>query len=718
MLGEHAGVAAFELFEEVVGVGLAEQGADLAEQAGCAAEGVVEAIDEVAGQLTLGDPLVNLLIAAEELEGVVGRELGQGQVEDGGEVDRRPLGQVAAGDDGSRAPGQVAGEGVEEFGEVGVGDAAGLEVEGVLEVVEGQDEPEVVEAVDGQAEPLAGGEVAVGQDRVDVEPVRLDEGVVEGREQVTGGRSPGVGWWPPVLLAADLDRDQAEADRLEPIHGAGGQRALAGPADPGEHRERRVAMPERRDQSLCLAATADVAGLQPLDPSRQEGVDRPGAVVGFSPRRVDQGRLGADPIKPREGEGCVLEVLASMNVKPRPADRVASVGGGDRGGVVADEATVELGGELGGAVVGHARRPAQRGRHAGGDQTSAKAGDGGLRGLAAVDERQADVPTPERQGDLVDGPEVGVAALVLEAEDAPAVGVDVAVAREVDDVRPALGDQLGQFVEAAGLGEVGDDLPLHVGRGPEHQVLFPLVVELDRPNRRRGEEQDPERTRSRREAIRALRRIERSPVDRPAGVTADRDAGGELDQLPGQVEDVRIVGLYDPGVRAGSLDGRFEGVEGRYQPGFGEGSTVGPERFGAVERPSSVLLEEREESPADLAERGHLVGFDSDRVVDRPAVDGPTGTPGGFDGVDPEGQRGHRVDLLGVKPFPARSAAVLLADWNRSARSWQASLESFETKAARPSSSRAGPGLTGLEPVRVAGTWSPARRSVGGGPCR
>ena len=57
--GEQAGVAPFQLFEEGVGVGLAEQGADLGEQAGRAAQSAVEPIDQVAGQLAPADPQVD-----------------------------------------------------------------------------------------------------------------------------------------------------------------------------------------------------------------------------------------------------------------------------------------------------------------------------------------------------------------------------------------------------------------------------------------------------------------------------------------------------------------------------------------------------------------------------------------------------------------------------------------------------------------------------------
>ena len=271
--GEQAGVAPFQLFEEGVGVGLAEQGTDLGEQAGRAAQAAVEPIDQVAGQLAPADPLVDDLVAPQELQVVMAGELGQGEVEHVGEVGRRALGQVAAGDDCPGALGQVPGQRLDEPGQVGIGDPAGFQVQGVLEVVEHQDELHLIEAIHGQLEPLARGDVAVGQEHVEVLATRPQERPVEGADQPAHGVPRCLGGRQPRF---DLDRNHAIPDGLEPVGGAGGQRALAGTADAGDHGERRLALAQSGDQPLDLAATADVAAVQPLDAVAQQGVDGPG----------------------------------------------------------------------------------------------------------------------------------------------------------------------------------------------------------------------------------------------------------------------------------------------------------------------------------------------------------------------------------------------------------------------------------------------------------
>ena len=238
---------------------------------------------------------------------------------------------------------------------------------------------------------------------------------------------------------------------------------------------------------------------------------------------------------------------------------------------------------------------------------------------------------------------VGPAALVLEGEHAPALGVDVPVAGEVDDVRPALGHESGQLVDAAGLGEVGDDLPLHVGRGPEHQVFFPLVIELVLVDRGRGQEQHPERAGPGGTGGR-VHLAERGPPERPAGIAADRQAGDDFDQLPRQVEDHWVVGLEDQVAWAGGVQNRLEVVAGGGQPGVEKSPAHRTEVFRVGHRPASPVIEEVEEPFAHVKDGLRLQAGDGDGITNRRSIDGPTRCPGGrrIGRLDPEGQGGHR----------------------------------------------------------------------------
>src|SRR5262249_35852672 len=157
LLVEQAGPPG-QLFREVVGVGLLQQQADLFEEARRAAQLAVEPVQQVGRQLAPVDPLVHGLVAAQELEEVVLLQVGQRRRAVGRRVGR----QVAAGDQEAGAAHQVVRQGAVAAGQVGVGDAARGQVQGVLEVVQDDRQAQLVQAVDGQPKTGLQGQLAVG----------------------------------------------------------------------------------------------------------------------------------------------------------------------------------------------------------------------------------------------------------------------------------------------------------------------------------------------------------------------------------------------------------------------------------------------------------------------------------------------------------------------------------------------------------------------------
>ena len=185
--------------------------------------------------------------------------------------------------------------------------------------------------------------------------------------------------------------------------------------------------------------------------------------------------------------------------------------------------------------------------------------------------------------------------------------------------------------------------PLHVGRGPEHQVFFPLVIELVLVDRGRGQEQHPERAGPGGTGGR-VHLAERGPPERPAGIAADRQAGDDFDQLPRQVEDHWVVGLEDQVAWAGGVQNRLEVVAGGGQPGVEKSPAHRTEVFRVGHRPASPVIEEVEEPFAHVKDGLRLQAGDGDGITNRRSIDGPTRCPGGrrIGRLDPEGQGGHR----------------------------------------------------------------------------
>jgi hypothetical protein len=193
--------------------------------------------------------------------------------------------------------------------------------------------------------------------------------------------------------------------------------------------------------------------------------------------------------------------------------------------------------------------------------------------------------------------DVGAAPLVLEREGAAAVRVHPAVSRQVDDVRPALGDQLGQLLEAAGLGEVQDHLVAQLRRRPQHRVFLALVVERDLVQRRGGQEQDPQRTRLQR-AVGRREPLHRRAPQGPGGVAPDRQVRAQLHQLPGQVQHV-AVGAPDQQLVRALAQTRRDARPGRLEPRREQHPADGPQRLRVGQGPD-VPLEQVEEPPAEV----------------------------------------------------------------------------------------------------------------------
>ena len=220
------------------------------------------------------------------------------------------------------------------------------------------DQPQLVQPLDGEPKPLRGERLpSVNWRCRSSRPAWMKASSSAPISRVSVASRPRAVPRPPRA-----DRDNPKTGRLQPIGGAGGERALTRPADPGDHGEGRVAVTEGRNQPLSFAAAADETLAQPLDPVAQEGVFGARAGVWF------RGALGsktapaaAEAIDLQQGEGRVLNLAGP----PFAADQLAGVGRGGGYGLAADQAAVELLGEVGRPVVGDAGRPADRQRYTG-----------------------------------------------------------------------------------------------------------------------------------------------------------------------------------------------------------------------------------------------------------------------------------------------------------------------------------------------------------------
>lgn len=324
---------------------------------------------------------------------------------------------------------------------------------------------------------------------------------------------------------------------------------------------------------------------------------------------------------------------------------------GDGHGLSTDKTVVELLGEVGGAVVGDAGRPTDRERHAGRHERLTQPGRRRLRGPAPIEEHAPHpvMAAPKNLGDdrgrLA---RVGPPALVFERERAHARTIDRPVTGQVDDVRAAFGDQFLERIEASRLGEV-DAHVLQPGDRPEHGVLLALVVELGLVGRGRRQKEDSQRPGPERAAGLQPAR-QRRPAKGPRGVAPDRSVRVELDEFPGEVQHLVVRTLDNQPVRARRGQPRLDGAPGGLEPGreaFPAHRAKGV-RFGERAAPLlglTALLEQPQESPAQVRDRPDRRARDRDRPPGHLAVHEPSAIPARrrVVGFDPEREHRHRL---------------------------------------------------------------------------
>lgn len=217
------------------------------------------------------------------------------------------------------------------------------------------------------------------------------------------------------------------------------------------------------------------------------------------------------------------------------------------------------------------------------------------------------------------------------------------MAGEVDDVRPVLGDERGQFVDPTRLGEGKDDdlLPQAAGR-LEHGVFLALEVELCLVGGRGGEEEQTQRA----GVGRRRRDLGRDTEQAPGGVAAQRQVRVQFHQFPGQIQQVRVRAVQQQQARPGP-EHRLHGRPGRGEDEVEEGAPQ-QAQVGLVAEGSVSLLEQRQEARGEVTQcpdRGRVEG---NGRADGPAVAGPVGlTPGGK-GSEQEINRGHAGGLRDV----------------------------------------------------------------------
>ena len=104
---------------------------------------------------------------------------------------------------------------------------------------------------------------------------------------------------------------------------------LPGAADALDHGEGHVALPQGREESLTLAAPADVAFPQANDAVAQEERLAPRPLVRLLRGRVvEQGGRSHGTVDLRHRESCVLERVLALAVLTAPPDHVPCVGRG------------------------------------------------------------------------------------------------------------------------------------------------------------------------------------------------------------------------------------------------------------------------------------------------------------------------------------------------------------------------------------------------------